>query len=165
MRHAVAVGKDAIYVTANGDDTKGWVAKATVNGTNAAQDVFEIPRDVGMNTSEAGDSVSAEPLRHPEVVQDDITRVFAKSHGGKARSEPTSHETTKVTASANWAVRPADDEHMGRPTHHAWRSIHHSTHWPVADQPESERRPFRSDGRRREPAGGFRPESGERSRS
>lgn len=29
----VAVTKSAIYVTANGDDAKGWVAKADINGT------------------------------------------------------------------------------------------------------------------------------------
>jgi len=30
---ALTKGKDAIFVTSNGDDTKGWVAKLTINGT------------------------------------------------------------------------------------------------------------------------------------
>src|SRR5690349_7763885 len=31
--YGIAITKTAIYVTTNGDDTKGWVAKADVNGT------------------------------------------------------------------------------------------------------------------------------------
>lgn len=61
--YAIAVGKTAIYITSNGDDTKGWVLKADVNGTKfgeltryiATKDEVDAP--VGITMSSDGDIV------------------------------------------------------------------------------------------------------------
>ncbi len=41
--YGVAVGKTAIYISSNGDDTKGWVLKADVNGTKFGELTRYIP--------------------------------------------------------------------------------------------------------------------------
>ncbi len=60
--YAVAVGKNAVYVTANGDDTKGWVAKATINGTKVekferflpTKEKTEVDAPVGITMHDRG---------------------------------------------------------------------------------------------------------------
>lgn len=60
--HGVAVTKTAIFVTCNGDDTKGWIAKADINGTKIGpfqrliptQDVVGVDAPVAITVSPHG---------------------------------------------------------------------------------------------------------------
>ena len=63
--YGVAVTDSAIYVTCNGDDTKGWVARATINGTKygklerylATKEAVEVDAPVGVTISPRGEIV------------------------------------------------------------------------------------------------------------
>lgn len=63
--YGVAVTKAGIYVTSNGDDTKGWVAKADVNGTKvgpftrfiATKEATEVDAPVAITISPRGEIV------------------------------------------------------------------------------------------------------------
>ncbi|HZL90026.1 MAG TPA: hypothetical protein VFB96_16785 [Pirellulaceae bacterium] len=60
--YALAVTKNAVYVTCNGDDTKGWVSKADVNGTKlgelkraiATKEATNVDAPVGIAVSPEG---------------------------------------------------------------------------------------------------------------
>lgn len=60
--YALAVTKNAIYVTCNGDDTKGWVSKAELNGTKlgeltraiATKEATNVDAPVGITVSQEG---------------------------------------------------------------------------------------------------------------
>jgi hypothetical protein len=63
--YGLAATKTAIYVTCNGDDTKGWVAKSTIDGTNygkleryiATKEQVEVDAPVGITISSRGEIV------------------------------------------------------------------------------------------------------------
>jgi DNA-binding beta-propeller fold protein YncE len=63
--YALALSSSALYVTCNGDDTKGWVAKADVNGTKfgklerwlPTKEMVEVDAPVGITLSKQGDIV------------------------------------------------------------------------------------------------------------
>ena len=63
--YAIAVGKTAIYISSNGDDTKGWVLKSDINGTKfgeltryiATKEAVEVDAPVGITMSAEGDLV------------------------------------------------------------------------------------------------------------
>ena len=63
--YALAATKAAIYVTCNGDDTKGWVAKVDITGSKlgnlerfiATKEAVEVDAPVGITISERGEIV------------------------------------------------------------------------------------------------------------
>ncbi|MFN0021519.1 MAG: hypothetical protein ACKVP0_24980 [Pirellulaceae bacterium] len=63
--YGIAVGKTAIYISSNGDDTKGWVLKADVTGTKfgeltryiATKESVDVDAPVGITMSGEGDIV------------------------------------------------------------------------------------------------------------
>jgi DNA-binding beta-propeller fold protein YncE len=63
--YALALTPTALYVTCNGDDTKGWVAKADVNGTKfgklerwlPTKEMVDVDAPVGIAISKQGDIV------------------------------------------------------------------------------------------------------------
>ncbi len=63
--YAIAVGKTAIYISSNGDDTKGWVLKSEISGTKfgeltryiATKEAVEVDAPVGITMSAEGDLV------------------------------------------------------------------------------------------------------------
>jgi len=63
--YAIAVTPTALYVTCNGDDTKGWVAKADINGTKfgklerwlPTKEMVQVDAPVGIAISKQGDIV------------------------------------------------------------------------------------------------------------
>lgn len=63
--YAFALSPSALYVTCNGDDTKGWVAKADVNGTKfgklerwlPTKEMVEVDAPVGITLNKQGDIV------------------------------------------------------------------------------------------------------------
>lgn len=60
--YALAANKTSIYVTCNGDDTKGWIAKADIDGTKlgkleryiATKEQVEVDAPVGITISKEG---------------------------------------------------------------------------------------------------------------
>jgi DNA-binding beta-propeller fold protein YncE len=60
--YALAANKAAVYVTCNGDDTKGWIAKADIDGTKlgklerfiATKEQVEVDAPVGITISKEG---------------------------------------------------------------------------------------------------------------
>jgi DNA-binding beta-propeller fold protein YncE len=63
--YGLAVSKSAVYVTSNGDDTKGWVLRMTVEGTKfgklerwlATKEAVEVDAPVGITLSPRGEIV------------------------------------------------------------------------------------------------------------
>jgi len=63
--YAIAVGKTAIYISSNGDDTKGWVLKSDLTGTKfgeltryiATKEAVEVDAPVGITIGPDGDIV------------------------------------------------------------------------------------------------------------
>jgi hypothetical protein len=63
--YGIAITKTGIYVTTNGDDSKGWIAKAEVNGTKvekfarsiATKEAVEVDAPVGITISPRGEIV------------------------------------------------------------------------------------------------------------
>lgn len=63
--YALAATKGAVYVTCNGDDTKGWIAKADITGTKLGnlerfiptKEQVEVDAPVGITISERGEIV------------------------------------------------------------------------------------------------------------
>ena len=63
--YALAVTPTAVYVTCNGDDTKGWIGKADINGTKygklerylPTKEKVEVDAPVGITLNKAGDLV------------------------------------------------------------------------------------------------------------
>ena len=63
--YAIALTPTALYITCNGDDTKGWVAKADLNGTKfgklerwlATKEAVEVDAPVGIAVNKQGDIV------------------------------------------------------------------------------------------------------------
>ena len=63
--YAIAVTPTALYVTCNGDDTKGWVARAEINGTKfgklerwlPTKEMVQVDAPVGIAISKQGDIV------------------------------------------------------------------------------------------------------------
>jgi DNA-binding beta-propeller fold protein YncE len=63
--YAIAVTPTALYVTCNGDDTKGWVARATIDGTKfgklerwlPTKEKVEVDAPVGITTNKEGNIV------------------------------------------------------------------------------------------------------------
>jgi hypothetical protein len=63
--YGLALSSSALYVTCNGDDTKGWVSKADLNGTKfgklerwlPTKEMVEVDAPVGITISKSGDIV------------------------------------------------------------------------------------------------------------
>lgn len=63
--YAIAATKTALYVTCNGDDTKGWIAKADIDGSKygkleryiATKEQVEVDAPVGITISSRGELV------------------------------------------------------------------------------------------------------------
>ncbi len=63
--YALAANKSAIFVSCNGDDTKGWIAKAEINGEQfgelkraiATKEAVEVDAPVGLTLSPQGELV------------------------------------------------------------------------------------------------------------
>ena len=79
---------------------------AHVGLEHGAQDLIEVPGDVGVDAAQPRQRLPTEPLRHAEVVQHDITVLLDKSHGGEPRTSLGGYETAMVTNDGNWATRP-----------------------------------------------------------
>jgi DNA-binding beta-propeller fold protein YncE len=63
--YAIAATPTALYITSNGDDTKGWIAKVAIEGTKygklerylPTKEMVEVDAPVGITTNKQGDLV------------------------------------------------------------------------------------------------------------
>jgi hypothetical protein len=86
--YALAVTKTAIYVSSNGDDTKGWVAKADVNGTKvenfkrsiATKEATEVDAPVGITISPRGEIVVVQ-MGEINVPSDSLLTFYSAKDG------------------------------------------------------------------------------------
>ncbi len=88
--YGIAVTKNAIYVTSNGDDTKGWVAKADINGTKvekfarfiATKEAVEVDAPVGITISPRGEVVIGQ-MGEINVPEDGLVTFYNAKTGAK----------------------------------------------------------------------------------
>lgn len=92
----VSKGGDAVYVTSNGDDTKGWVAKATIKDGKlgefqrfiATKEAVEIDAPVGATFSSAGHLVIGQ-MGEINVPQDGMLTFYNPKDGKMLLNLPT----------------------------------------------------------------------------
>lgn len=88
--YGLAATKTAIYVTCNGDDTKGWVAKATIDGSNfgkleryiATKEQVEVDAPVGITISSRGEIVVGQ-MGEINVANDSLLTFYSAKTGQK----------------------------------------------------------------------------------
>jgi hypothetical protein len=86
--YALAVTKNAIYVTSNGDDTKGWVLRAEINGTKlgalerflATKEAVQVDAPVGITLSKRGELVVGQ-MGEINVPEDSLLSFYSPKDG------------------------------------------------------------------------------------
>jgi DNA-binding beta-propeller fold protein YncE len=94
--YALAVTKDAIFATSNGDDTKGWVARADINGDKvenfrrfiATKEAVEVDAPVGIAISPRGEVVVGQ-MGEINVPGDSLLSFYEASSGKLLLNLPT----------------------------------------------------------------------------
>ncbi len=104
--YALAVTDKAIYVTANGDDTKGWVAKAERNGATvgpfqreiATKEATEVDAPVGITISDRGEIVVGQ-MGEISVPNDSLLTFYDDSGKLLANFKTNLHDITALAYS------------------------------------------------------------------
>ncbi|MCA9203271.1 MAG: hypothetical protein R3C99_03915 [Pirellulaceae bacterium] len=86
--YGVAATKDAVYVTSNGDDTKGWVGKAAIKGSKvesfvrsiATKEAVNVDAPVGVTISPRGEVVIGQ-MGEISVPNDGLVSFYGASDG------------------------------------------------------------------------------------
>lgn len=94
--YAIALSKTALYVTCNGDDTKGWVAKADINGTKfgelkrfiATKEAVEVDAPVGITMGPNGEIVVGQ-MGEINVPNDSLLTFYNASTGKLLMNQKT----------------------------------------------------------------------------
>jgi DNA-binding beta-propeller fold protein YncE len=88
--YGLAATKNAIYVTCNGDDTKGWVSKVEINGTKfgplersiATKEAVEVDAPVGITISPRGEIVVGQ-MGEINKPKDGLLTFYSAANGQK----------------------------------------------------------------------------------
>ena len=88
--YGLAVTKSAVYVTSNGDDTKGWVLRMTVEGTKfgklerwlATKEAVNVDAPVGITVSPRGELVVGQ-MGEVNMPNDSLLTFYSASTGKK----------------------------------------------------------------------------------
>lgn len=88
--YGLAVSKSAVYVTSNGDDTKGWVLRMTVEGTKfgklerwlATKEAVDVDAPVGITLSPRGEIVVGQ-MGEVNKPNDSLLTFYSASTGKK----------------------------------------------------------------------------------
>lgn len=105
--YALAKTDDAIYVTCNGDDTKGWVSRATYKGTDvtgferylASKEAVEVDAPVGITVSPRGELVVGQ-MGEINVPNDSLLTFYDPASKEKLLNIKTNlHDITALTYS------------------------------------------------------------------
>jgi hypothetical protein len=94
--YALAATADAVFATANGDDTKGWVARATRKGNTlteferfiATKEAVEVDAPVGATISPRGELVIGQ-MGEINVPHDSLLTYYSTKDGKKLMNLPT----------------------------------------------------------------------------
>jgi DNA-binding beta-propeller fold protein YncE len=94
--YGVALNNNAIYVTCNGDDTKGWVAKADINGTKvenfrrfiATKELVEVDAPVAITMSPRGEIVVGQ-MGEINIPEDGLLTFYNAKSGEKLMNMKT----------------------------------------------------------------------------
>ncbi len=94
--YGVAIGKTAIYVTCNGDDTKGWISKIDINGTKfgdlaryiPTKEAVEVDAPVAITLSAEGELVVGQ-MGEMNVAKDALLTFYSAKTGKKLLNLPT----------------------------------------------------------------------------
>jgi DNA-binding beta-propeller fold protein YncE len=94
--YALAATADAVFVTSNGDDTKGWVAKATRKGNTltaferfiATKEAVEVDAPVGATISPKGELVIGQ-MGEINVPHDSLLTFYSPKDGKKLLNLPS----------------------------------------------------------------------------
>ncbi len=94
--YALAITKNAIFATSNGDDTKGWVARADINGDKvenfrrfiATKEAVEVDAPVGITVSPHGEVVVGQ-MGEINVPGDSLLTFYEASSGKLLLNLPT----------------------------------------------------------------------------
>lgn len=87
--YGIAVGEGAIYVTCNGDDTKGWVSRAEVNGRKVAalkpfiatKEAVGVDAPVGITMSPDGKDLVISQMGEMNVPGDSLLTIYDAASG------------------------------------------------------------------------------------
>lgn len=94
--YGVAATPAAIYVTCNGDDAKGWVARATINGSKfnelerfiATKEAVEVDAPVGITISKRGEVVVGQ-MGEINVERDSLLTFYNAKSGERLDNRET----------------------------------------------------------------------------
>jgi len=88
--YALAISKTAVYITSNGDDTKGWVHRLPIEGTKfgklerwiATKEAVEVDAPVGITLSPRGEIVVGQ-MGEVNLPNDSLLTFYSASTGKK----------------------------------------------------------------------------------
>lgn len=102
--YGLAVSKTAVYVTSNGDDTKGWVLRLPIEGTKfgklerwlATKEAVDVDAPVGIALSSRGDIVIGQ-MGEVNKPNDSLLTFYSASTGKKLMNAETNlHDITAL---------------------------------------------------------------------
>ena len=95
--YAIAISKGNVYVTCNGDDTKGWVAKATLDGDKAksyarfiaTKEAVEVDAPVGIAIEPNDGHIAVGQMGEITVPGDSLLTFYRATDGKMLSNYPT----------------------------------------------------------------------------
>jgi DNA-binding beta-propeller fold protein YncE len=102
--YGLAISKKAVYITSNGDDTKGWVLRMPIEGTKfgklerwlATKEAVEVDAPVGITLSPKGDIVVGQ-MGEVNKPNDSLLTFYSESTGKKTLNVETNlHDITAL---------------------------------------------------------------------
>jgi DNA-binding beta-propeller fold protein YncE len=115
--YGLALSSTALYVTCNGDDTKGWIAKATLNGTKfgklerwlPTKEAVDVDAPVGITLNKEGDIVVGQ-MGEVNKPQDSLLTFYSAKTGKMlANYETKLYDITGVAYSPKTGLLYATD--------------------------------------------------------
>ena len=115
--YGLAATKTAVYVTCNGDDTKGWIAKADIDGTKlgkleryiATKEQVEVDAPVGITISSRGEIVVGQ-MGEVNKPKDSLLTFYSAKTGQKILNLETGlHDISGVAYSPKTGLLYATD--------------------------------------------------------
>jgi len=115
--YGLAASKTAVYVTCNGDDTKGWIAKAEIDGTKlgkleryiATKEQVEVDAPVGITISSRGEIVVGQ-MGEVNKPNDSLLTFYSAKTGQKILNLETGlHDISGVAYSPKTGLLYATD--------------------------------------------------------
>lgn len=103
--YGLALSKNALYISSNGDDTKGWVLKVAIEGTKfgklerwlATKEAVEVDAPVGITMNPKGDQVVVGQMGEVNKPNDSLLTFYNAATGKKLMNIETKlHDITAL---------------------------------------------------------------------